>query len=147
MSLQIKEAEASDIKILAELFDAYRVFYKQETNMEAAANFLQARMTKKESKIFIAFVDGVAAGFTQLYPIFSSVRMGRAWLLNDLYVAADFRKQGIATALLDKAKEYGTASNAKWLMLQTGADNYTAQSVYEGNGWKRDTDFVYTVSC
>jgi len=41
------------------------------------------------------------------------------------------RGQGVAAALLQKAKEFGIETNARWLMLETAADNYTAQSVYD----------------
>ena len=82
-------------------------------------------------------------GFTQLFPIFSSVSMKRTWLLNDLYVNEKSRGIGAATKLLDAAKEFGAETNSKWLLLQTSADNYTAQNVYEKNGWIKETDIFY----
>jgi GNAT superfamily N-acetyltransferase len=143
MFLEIKKATIADIKLVAPLFNAYRIFYKQIANEKAAANFLQERLSKNESVIFIAFVNGVAAGFCQLYPIFSSVGLKRTWLLNDLYVNENARGQGVAAALLQQAKELGIETDARWLLLQTGADNFTAQSVYEKNGWKRVEDYFY----
>jgi GNAT superfamily N-acetyltransferase len=143
MFLEIKKATIADIKLVAPLFNAYRIFYKQITDEKAAADFLQERLSKNESVIFIAFVNGVAAGFCQLYPIFSSVGLKRTWLLNDLYVNENARGQGVAAALLQQAKELGIETDARWLLLQTGADNFTAQSVYEKNGWKRVEDYFY----
>jgi GNAT superfamily N-acetyltransferase len=145
MILEIKKASIADIKLVAPLFNAYRIFYKQIANEKAAANFLQERLSKNESVIFIAFVNGVAAGFCQLYPIFSSVGLKRTWLLNDLYVNENARGQGVAAALLQQAKELGIETDARWLLLQTGADNFTAQSVYEKNGWKRVEDYFYAM--
>jgi GNAT superfamily N-acetyltransferase len=69
--------------------------------------------------------------------------MKRTWLLNDLYVNERSRGIGAATALLNAAKEFGKATNSKWLLLQTAADNFTAQRVYEKNGWIRETDIFY----
>ncbi len=143
MLVEIKKATLEDVKFAAPLFDAYRLFYKQPSNIEAATDFLQERITNNESVIFIAFADGNAVGFCQLYPIFSSVGLQRTWLLNDLYVDANARGQGIAAALLEQAKDFGIETNARWLLLQTGADNVTAQSVYEKNGWKRVEDYFY----
>jgi GNAT superfamily N-acetyltransferase len=143
MLVEIKKAAAEDINLVAPLFNAYRVFYKQASNEKAAADFLQERFAKNESAIFIAFLGGVAVGFCQLYPIFSSVGLQRAWLLNDLFVDENARGQGVAAALLQQAKAFGTDNNARWLLLQTGADNFTAQSVYEKNGWKRVEDHFY----
>ena len=143
MFLEIKKATTEDVTRVVLLFDEYRKFYKQASDMEAAADFLQERLAKNESVIFIAFVNETAVGFCQLFPIFSSVGLKRAWLLNDLYVNETARGQGVAAALLQKAKEWGIKTNSGWLLLQTGADNYTAQSVYEKNGWKKIDDFFY----
>lgn len=143
MLVEIKKAIPEDVKYAAPLFDAYRIFYKQSSNIKAATDFLLERLTNNESVIFIAFADGNAVGFCQLYPIFSSVGLQRTWLLNDLYVDANARGQGIAAALLRQAKEFGMETSARWLLLQTGADNVTAQSVYEKNGWKRVEDYFY----
>jgi len=139
----IKKAGIEDVKIITPLFDAYRVFYQQKTDIEAAASFLSERLSKNESTIFIAFINETAVGFTQLYPVFSSVSLKPAWLLNDLYVAEKARKQGVANALLNKAKEFGIEKNAKWLLLETALDNYNAQALYEQNGWIKQTDLFY----
>lgn len=136
-------ATVDDIKVAAVLFNEYRIFYNQTNDMHGAINFLQERIAKNESTIFIAFLDDEPVGFTQLYPIFSSVSLKRAWLLNDLYVAETARRHGVANALLDKAKEFGTQNNAGWLLLETAFDNYKAQSVYEKNGWIKQTDSFY----
>ena len=79
----------------------------------------------------------------QLYPIFSSVSLKRAWLLNDLYVDAAHRRKGVARALLQKAKELGHETQAKWLMLQTQQRNFNAQHLYESNGWEKESDLFY----
>lgn len=143
MSLQIKKAAVEDVTALSALFNSYRVFYKQASDINAAGNFLSERLQRNESVIFMAALDGAAVGFCQLYPIFSSVGLQRTWLLNDLFVSEAARGKGVAAALLQKAKEFGIETNARWLLLQTGADNSTAQLVYEKNGWQRVTDLFY----
>ena len=100
-------------------------------------------MKRKESVIFVAEEKKNLLGFTQLFPIFSSVSMKRTWLLNDLYVNEKARGMGAATALLKAAKDFGEETNSKWLLLQTAADNFTAQKAYEKNGWIKETDFFY----
>jgi len=69
--------------------------------------------------------------------------MKRAWLLNDLYIHVSARNKGVATALLDAAKEFGKSTNSKWIMLQTANDNYSAQALYKKNGWRKETDLFY----
>jgi ribosomal protein S18 acetylase RimI-like enzyme len=141
--ITIRKATTEDIEALTDLFDLYRVWYHQPSDIAAAKKFLRQRMEKEESVIFVAVQEKELVGFTQLYPIFSSVSLQRSWLLNDLYVHAGTRKQGVAKQLLGAARQHGLQTEAKWLLLQTGNDNYSAQSVYEKNGWKKISDYFY----
>ncbi len=145
METLIRIALAEDANMIAPLFDAYRMFYKQPSDINGATDFIRERLEQNESVIFIALINGEAVGFTQLYPIFTSVGMKRTWLLNDLFVTDTARGKGVATALLNAAKDFGKATNSKWLMLETAKDNFTAQALYEKNGWTRGTDFFYSV--
>jgi GNAT superfamily N-acetyltransferase len=139
----IRRAKKKDIDKLSVLLDKYRIFYKQESDFGKARSFLKKRMKRKESVIFVAEERKELIGFTQLFPLFSSVSLQRTWLLNDLYVDEKARGKGTATQLLNAAKEFGIETGSKWLLLQTASDNLTAQKVYEKNGWVRDTDFFY----
>ena len=143
MNIEIRKASVEDAAIVALLFDSYRSFYKQAPDVDAAFNFIKERLQQNESVIFIAFIKDNAVGFVQLYPTFTSVGMKRAWLLNDLYIHVSSRGKGVATALLDAAKEFAKSTGSKWLMLQTASDNYTAQTLYKKNGWKKETDVFY----
>ena len=139
----IGRAKKKDIDKLSVLFDKYRIFYKQSSDIDNARSFLKKRMKRMESVIFVAEERKDLVGFTQLFPIFSSVSMQRTWLLNDLYVNEKARGMGAGTGLLNAAKDFGAETNSKWLLLQTAADNFTAQRVYEKNGWIKETDFFY----
>jgi len=139
----IRRAKKKDIDKLSVLFDKYRIFYKQSSDIDNAKSFLKKRMKRMESVIFVAEEREELIGFTQLFPIFSSVSMKRTWLLNDLYINERSRGIGAATKLLDAVKEFGAETNSKWLLLQTAADNFTAQKVYEKNGWVKETDILY----
>ncbi len=141
--ITIRKAGKQDLDLLTDLFDRYRVFYNQPSDIAAARIFLKQRIENNESVILVAEQANEILGFTQLFPIFSSVRMKPCWLLNDLYVHVTARRQGIAAKLLEAAKEHGLHNNAGWLLLQTSSDNYSAQSVYEKNGWKKINDFFY----
>jgi len=139
--IEIISASLNELNELSKLYQQYRIFYKKEAEPEKEQEFLKERIENKESVIFIAKVDDEYAGFTQLYPVFSSVRMKRMWLLNDLYVSQNFRKLGIANMLIEKSKELAKETNATGLMLQTAVDNTQAQSVYDKTGFERDNDF------
>src|SRR5262245_6619275 len=139
----VRQAKKKDLDQLSILFDKYRIFYKQRSDVKGSKEFLKKRMKRNESVIFVAEERKQLIGFTQLFPIFSSVSMQRTWLLNDLFVNESSRGKGAAPALLNVAKEFGAETNSKWLLLQTAADNLTAQKVYEKNGWVKETDFFY----
>lgn len=135
-------ATLSHLKDLTLLFDAYRVFYKAATDVNAASAFLQDRIEKNESAIYIAYVGETAVGFTQIYPMFSSVSMQRLYVLNDLYVDPSHRGKGIGEALLNKGKEYTIAHQGKSLILETDNNN-PAQHLYERLGWKKDLQYLH----
>lgn len=147
-TVQVKRATAADSETIAPLFDAYRQFYQQATDLNGARAYLTERLEGGESVVFFALLDdGTPAGFTQLYPIFSSTAMQRAWLLNDLFVAPVTRRAGVGRALLERAHAFAQETHAKELMLQTAVDNIPAQRLYESLGWQRDNDYyVYMLT-
>ena len=141
--MEIVAASQTHIDQLAELFNQYRVFYKQKSNINASKKFIEARILNKESVIFIALDnDGKELGFTQLYPTFSSVSLQSFYILNDLFVIKSARDRGIGAALLDKAKEFCIKTKAKGLALETAIDN-PAQKLYERMDWEKDRDFIH----
>lgn len=145
MNMNIRRAGADDLDALAHLFDAYRQFYAQPSDVPGARAFIEARLVNNESVIFIADGPKAAAGFTQLYPLFTSVGMQRLWLLNDLYVAADQRRTGAATALMAAAHAHAIETGASGVMLETQKTNAAAQALYRRLGYRRneETDFWF----
>jgi ribosomal protein S18 acetylase RimI-like enzyme len=136
--LSIIRATLADLDDVAPLFDGYRVFYGKPSDPATARAFLQERLGNDESVIFLARdANGNALGFTQLYPCFSSVSARRLWILNDLFVARDARRRGVAKALLQRAREHGQETGVVRLTLQTAHGNAQAQALYESLGWVR----------
>jgi GNAT superfamily N-acetyltransferase len=143
--ISVAPATLADMESLAPMFDAYRRFYKAESDLQGAVHFLTERISRNESRIFIAYriagTTRVAAGFTQLYPSFSSVSMKRLWILNDLFVKPESRKSGIGAALMAKARDFAKADGAKGLSLATQTENAAAQALYLKMGYVKDTQF------
>ncbi|MEH6536298.1 MAG: GNAT family N-acetyltransferase [Psychroserpens sp.] len=140
--MTITHAQLKDLDELINLFDGYRVFYKQDSNLAAAKSFLTQRLMKNDSIIYIAYIDDQAVGFTQLYPLFSSVSMKAIYMLNDLYVNSNYRGQGVGEALINRAKHLCQSENNKGLAIQTAFDN-PAQHLYERLGFVRDPDLQF----
>ncbi|MGD9854165.1 MAG: N-acetyltransferase family protein [Planctomycetaceae bacterium] len=142
-TIEILRATSAHIDALVPLFDAYRQFYGQSPDESGSRPFLAQRMQRHQSAIFLALQDSRGCGFTQLYPAFSSVAMRPIWILNDLFVAEDARRQGVAKQLMQTAVEFARSNGAKRLVLATGLSNHAAQALYEAIGWTRDDAFVH----
>ena len=146
MRIAIRRAAEADVDAVVPLFDAYRQFYAQPSDLRRAHDWLQARMQRNESVLLIAERNHAAVGFTQLYPMFSSVRTARLWILNDLFVAADARRQGVARALLDGAAQFARDDGAAGIMLETSRDNQPARALYTAAGWNEDASQWYSLA-
>ena len=141
--MQVIRANISNHETLAPLFDAYRKFYGQKSDVTGARAFVAARLASEESVIFLARqADGTGLGFTQLYPLFSSIHMSRLWLLNDLYVIPEVRRHGVAKALMGEACRHAMNSGAKGLILETARANRAAKKLYKKLGWQEKKGFV-----
>ncbi len=142
-TLSIRQAALTDIDALSVLFDGYRQFYGRESDVAAAKQFLVDRFGNGESVLFIAHDGSEPIGFTQLYPSFSSVSLGRIYVLNDLFVNELGRRKGVGAKLLAAAADFARTVGAIRLTLSTSNTNTTAQALYEAEGWERDDDFFY----
>ena len=126
----------------ASLFDAYRVFYGQSSNLGISKEFIEKRLTNNESTVFLAFHHQTPIGFTQLYKTFSSVTVQPFYILNDLFALPNYRGNGAGKLLLQAAKKICIEKGYKGLALETAKDN-RAQKLYEKLDWKKDSDFLH----
>ena len=145
MKTRVRQAELEDVDALVPLFDAYRQFYEQPSDLTRARNWLRARIGANESVVMIAERDGGVVGFAQLYPMYSSVQTSRIWVLNDIFVPPENRRAGIATELLRAAIGYARDDGASRLQLETGRRNEAARALYRAAGWQEDDTQWYSV--
>jgi len=139
--MEIKRITLAESELATALFNKYRVFYKKESDPVLAEKFIRERLANNESVIFVAVETengrAVPAGFTQLYPKYSSVSATKNWILNDLYVDSNYRKRGIGEGLIKTAMDFAKSKGATFVQLETAVDNYTAQSLYEAIGFEK----------
>lgn len=131
-----RKATLEDIGQLSELFDQYRIFYQKDSDLPAAEQFLTERIENEDSRVFVAESEGKLVGFVQLYPLFSSTRMKRYWLLNDLFVNENDRGKGFSKALIEKAKEMAKSAGACGILLETAKSNDIGNSLYPNCGFE-----------
>jgi ribosomal protein S18 acetylase RimI-like enzyme len=143
--MQIIKATLNELNAASQLYNAYRAFYEQSSNVEAAEIFLKQRIEQKDSVLFLSEENGIYTGFTQLYPSFSSVGMMPIWILNDLYVLPEHRKKGIAEKLIKHVMQYSKETGRKKVVLATAHNNFKAQKIYEKIGFTKDNFYNYEI--
>jgi ribosomal protein S18 acetylase RimI-like enzyme len=126
------------LEAITPLFDAYRIFYGQTSDLAAAREFLRQRLLLRETVLFLALENDTALGFTQLFPSFTSVGMQRLWILNDLYVIPEARGQRVGEKLIERALAHAKASGATGVVLETAHTNTSGQKLYERMGFMRE---------
>lgn len=139
--LVLSVIDADTVASVAPLFDAYRQFYGQPPAPEAALAYLRQRVANGESIVLGAFLAERAAGFAQLYPTWSSIRMAPTFVLNDLFVDPSARGRGVGEALVRACEAEGLRRGAAALSLETQRSNHAAIALYERLGWSRDEAF------
>ncbi len=146
MIVSTHRAGPADLDALVPLFDAYRQFYGQPADLERAREWLRSRLRFGESVVFVAMRGSVMVGFTQLYPMFSSVQTERTWILNDLFVDAAVRRSGAGHALIEAAATFAREDGAMGISLEATQDNAAARALYRAAGWNEDATQWYSLA-
>ncbi len=140
--VQTLQATLEHLDDLVPLFDAYRVFYKQPSDLTAAREYLQARLEREECTVFLAYDEARAVGFTLLYTTFSSATLKPLVILNDLYVIPQARGSRIGERLIERGKAFAKLQGSPILRLRTAKDNFSGQKLYERSGFVQDEVFL-----
>ena len=139
-----RKATSKDVEHLSELFNAYRMFYQKTSAIQSAKTFLEDRISNKDSEIFVAQnTTNKLVGFVQLYPLFSSTRMKKFWLLSDLFVHPEFRGKGMSIELIQKAKDLVLETKACGMFLETEKTNLIGNALYPKTGFVLNSDSNY----
>ena len=141
MAITVRPLTAADADFVAPLFGAYLDFYGVDRNPAAEKTFLEARLSAADSTGLGAFVDGKVVGFTLCHHAYNSLRLAPAWILHDLFVSPEHRRNGIAEALIEAVHTRAKAAGACEVILSTAHGNKNAQALYEKLGYAMDTKF------
>jgi GNAT superfamily N-acetyltransferase len=140
---QIRKATLDDLETAAQLFDLYRVFYRQTSDYERSKKFIHERLKNEQSHIFMVYVENKAVGFVQLYELYHYIKLEKQWLLSDLYVHSDYRGKGLSVALIDRSKQWCLDTGACGLMLETEKTNDVGNKLYPRCGFEYDGGHNY----
>jgi GNAT superfamily N-acetyltransferase len=144
--MEIREATATDIQALLPLVDAYYTAspVAHTANHAAVAAHLQELVEPNNSLggLLLATEDGAIAGFAFLYYGFNKRALKRTVILNDLFVDANYRRRGIARALIMATFQWGRAHGAVSVDWQTRVSNTGAQALYDQIG-TRESGWIH----
>jgi ribosomal protein S18 acetylase RimI-like enzyme len=141
--MRIVQATLEHLDLLTPLFIKYREFYGELPFPDSSRKFLETRLKRKESVIYLALADDEdkLLGYCQLFPSYSSLSLKRVWILNDIFVAEDARRMLVADRLLQTAKQMAKETNAVRMRVATSVSNEVAQKTYESIGFREDSRF------
>jgi GNAT superfamily N-acetyltransferase len=119
------------------------VFYRQLSNIDQSAAFVRERFLNQQSWILVVEQEGRLVGFSQLYPMFSSVSVHRLMVLNDLFVVTEKRGTGLGRALISASQRLAKEMGFETMTIATEKGNAKARQLYPEIGFKEDSNFIH----
>lgn len=86
---------------------------------------------------FVKLNDGRVVGNVNTLRAGSGLSgLGAGWLIANVAVHPDLRRQGIARALMETALDFIRRQGGRWVVLQLEHDNHAARALYESLGFE-----------
>jgi ribosomal protein S18 acetylase RimI-like enzyme len=145
----VRQATNQDILELYKLITEYIVdFYKQPMPDESELKGLIQHLLENPSVglQFVAEFDGQLVGFATLYFTFSTLRVKKQAILNDLYVKSDIRGKRVGEKLFQACLHYIRENDFCSMTWETAKDNKVAQSLYNKMGGEISPWLFYEIS-
>jgi ribosomal protein S18 acetylase RimI-like enzyme len=134
--VRIREAVVADALSISE-FNARLALETEDLTLDRAKlehGVRAALADPSKATYFLAEVDGKVAGQLMVTHEWSDWRNGDIWWIQSVYVAAEFRRQGVFKALYEHVKEEARKSAAAGIRLYVERNNLGAQQTYEKLG-------------
>lgn len=146
-TLRIAAANADNFDELLDLIEDYQRFYEvKDIQRERNRRFFRRFLEHPEEGLqFVAYRGDQAVGFTTLYFPYSSTQARAFALMNDLFVTAGVRGEGVGLALIEKAREVAKARGYNKLSWMTAQDNHIAQRLYDRLEVEKSAWFEYSL--
>ena len=140
MSVTVRPLGDKDFFAWLGLFEGYSTFYESKLTDQKALQ-VWSWIIDANNALFGAVAvndDGDFVGFAHYRSVPRTLSGDLALFLDDLYVAEDARKNGVGSLLMEFTKTYARAHKLAQIQLLTGADNATAQVLYDQLGTRTD---------
>ncbi|WP_041580340.1 GNAT family N-acetyltransferase [Bacillus sp. 1NLA3E] len=147
--LLIRPVLNQEVSKLYKLMKQYIVdFYKQPEPKENELIGLINYLLKNPSSglQFVAEENGELLGFTTLYFTFSTLKVKKQAILNDLYVVPYARGKKVGEKLFQTSLDYIRENDFSSMTWETATDNVVAQSLYNKMGGELSEWLFYEIS-
>ena len=135
MEIEIRPIIEKDYEQIIALFKEFALFEKLPEKMTNTVE--QIKQEKDFFNCFVAVTDKKIVGYvTYFFAYYSWI--GKSLYLDDLYVSAKYRKQGIGKKLLDTVIDLAKTNECKKMRWQVSNWNKNAQKFYEYIGAEID---------
>ncbi|MDO4847951.1 MAG: ribosomal protein S18-alanine N-acetyltransferase [Clostridiaceae bacterium] len=92
---------------------------------------LEAELGNEYARFFAAVCDGTVIGYIGAFNVFGEVSLG------NLAVKKEYRKAGVASALLNELEKTAEAENAEFITLEVRQSNEAAIRLYKKLGFSQ----------
>ena len=143
--LRIEPITEEQFEALLPMIAAYQGFYEAEDiRTERNRDFFRRFLAPSDDGMLLGAWRGERLlGYACLYWHFSSTKAVETVLMNDLYVDAEARGEGVGRALIEAAAEIARERGSPNLEWSTAPDNATAQRLYDSTGAEKSTWIEY----
>ena len=141
MSITVRPLGDKDFFPWLGLFEGYSTFYESELTDQKALQVWSWIIDPNNALAGAVAVDdddGSLVGLAHYRTVPRTLDGDLALFLDDLYVAEDSRGKGIGTQLMDFTTAYAREHKLAQVQLLTGADNATAQVLYNKLGTRTE---------
>lgn len=143
---QVAPVSATQFEELLPLIADYQRFYRAEPDSERNREFFRRFLAPSQDGLLLgARGEAGFLGYACLYWHFSSTKAREAVLMNDLFVVAEARGQGVGRALIEASAAVGRERGAAVLEWSTEPGNATAQRLYDSTGAERSEWVSYEI--
>ncbi len=144
-SLRIEPVSQAQFEYLLPLIAAYQRFYEvEDVDGERNRTFFARFIAPSEDGLLLAaWRNDDLLGYACLYWHFTSLVPAETVLMNDLFVVAEARGQGIGRALIEASADVARNRGAHHLEWATAPSNKTAQRLYDATGAERSAWIEY----
>lgn len=137
-SVHVRKAQAADVPALFAMNEQFNG--PGSTTLELLTEAIRHNIRET---VLIALVNGEPAGFCCVQLSVSMCYDTNYIEITELFVREEYRRQGIASALMAAAENFFADQRVRSFQLFTGKTNTAAQRFYEQQGYIRSDELMY----